>query len=193
MADNELKIEVDVQQTIDRFSKQLPNMTRQQILAAMAQIVTAWGRGVDHNIQSMFTGGHSVDRPSHVHLRDAIVKSVEAQGDLVVGQVTYDLKEVPYARMLELGGVIPATDIRPRGAPYLKIPTATFKNALAGEADYDQEFVRAYGTPERGAFQFQGFHYIAIALSAIEKHLKGDLELAVARAVKQSDFTSGKQ
>lgn len=188
MAD-ELKIWIDVEKTINRFSKQLPDMTRKQLVAAMAQIVTMWGRGVEHNIQTMFTGGHSDLRPSHVHLRDSLVKSVTDEGDLIVGFITYNLGDVPYARLLELGGVIPATDIRPKSATHLAIPTATFKSAIAGEGEGGSEFIYSFGTPERGPFNIPGFHYIALALAALEKGLREDLELAVARAIKQSEFS----
>lgn len=179
-------IEIDVEKVLERFGKTLPSATREELIAAMGEIVGKWEAGVQHNIEQMFSKDHRPDRPPHLPLTDSILGRVFEEEGLVVGEVSYDLAETPYARILEMGGVIPAHTIVPRMAGALYFPAATLsENVREGELTIDQ-YIMAFHVDHPGA-NIPGFHYILTALLALSKAFENDIEKAVVRAIKRTE------
>src|SRR5204863_4168097 len=157
MADG-IRIDVDVTSIQRRFARELPDLTKEEVIYGMRMIVGNLEQRALRNIAEMFTREHSAGRPPHLRLEDAILATVHTEGNQVVGSVGYDLEEVPYARLLELGGVIPPHLIRPRNAAALVFPTATLKSFGEGETT-QHEFVVAFQVNHPGSKQ-PGYYYL---------------------------------
>jgi hypothetical protein len=146
---------------------------------------------IQQNITTMFSTEHRAERAAtRIHLADSILTQVEQQGDLIVGTISYDLEDVPYARLLEQGGDIPSHVIAPRSSTDLKIPIATFSSGEAGEharVTEDGLFVIPYHEVFHQGAHIQAYHYISLAVVALAKEVDNDFELAVAKAVRDSD------
>lgn len=175
--------EIEVSRVLDRFGVQLPNATRKEILAAMRKIIGDIDLQARTNIAEMFSTEHSATRPDHVHLADSLLATVRESGDLVIGAVGYDLAETPYARILDLGGVISAHDIRPRGAYALGIPMDTFLEASEAATG---AYVYVYGTPERGPSTMPAYAWLTKAIVKKAGEMNNDIEYAVAKAVQET-------
>lgn len=187
---DEFKIEIDAGKVMDRFEKSLPDATKRQILEAMRIVMGKLDAAVEQNISTMFGTSHSSERSAHTHLADSVLTQVMQEGDLVVGTIGYDLASTPYARILEEGGNTPAHVIAPRSAYDLKIPIATFTSGEAGEharVTEDGLFVIPYHEVFHQGAHIQAYHYIAMAVLALAKTVDNDFELAVAKAVKDTD------
>lgn len=184
MADG-IRIDVDVTSIQRRFARELPDLTMEEVVFGMRMIVGELEEKALKNIAEMFTHEHSTGRPPHLRLEDSILGTVTTEGNMVIGTVGYDLEEVPYARMLELGGVIPAHLIKPRSAKALVFPTATLREFQAGGETTQHEFVVAFQVHHPGTTQ-PGYYYLLSALAEMARTVDNDIERAVARAIMRS-------
>ena len=179
---DDIRLEINAQDMIDRFGRRIPELTREKVMDAMRVFMGKLDAKVVENIEQVFTGGHSVTRSSHTHLQDSLLATVEADGDLVVGRLSIDLETTPYARILELGGVISPHRIMPRAASAMAIPISTFSSGEAYEgAEVTPEglFVLAFQANHPGA-SIHPYHYMIGALIEMSKEYENDMSLALA-------------
>lgn len=186
----EFEISIDSQAVLERFRTVLPGLTIQKIEQAFRVLMGRLEELVIQNIDSTFTGGHSAERPPHVKLRDAILATVKISGSEIVGEIGYDLAEVPYAAILEMGGSIPPHTILPRTAGALYFPTSTLKAFSFGEETTMDEFIVAFQVQHPGAY-IAPYHYLLSVVAAMSKTVHDDIEVAVVKAIVESEGSSG--
>lgn len=183
------RIDVDVGQIQQRFARDLPNLTKEEIISGMRVLVGKLEQRILQNVEEMFGEEHSATRPPHLHLSDSILATVVSEGDLVVGSVGFDLAETPYARILEMGGVISPHRILPRNALAMKIPTSTLRSFKQSEETSSQEFILAFEVNHPGAHIIP-YHFMIGALTEIAREAQNDLELAVVRGITRANLGS---
>lgn len=167
----------------------LPNLTEDEVLRGMRQIISKLEARVVQNIRQKFSGDHGVGRPPHIPLEDSVLGTVTKIGDLIVGQVSVDEgKEIPYARILEEGGVTSAHLIRPRSAGAISFDKSTIsgspakKTAPGDEVDVTVQYVRHPGA------RLAAYHYLLEALQDFQGVIDGDIAASWRRAVMRSGF-----
>ena len=182
-------IESDIDAVIAKFRSSFPDLTRRQIVEAMVYITERLEGQINRNIASMFR--HERDewhqRQDVTPLSDALESLVTVEGDLVIGRVFIDLEAAPHARLLEMGGVVRATDIRPRSpAGALEIPIQTLTSHGLEEQSPTStmtergDFIYVGGTPERGPVEVRAYYYMLTALTDLAREFGNDLERALA-------------
>jgi len=179
-------LSVDTSELSERFQN-LPDILDKEVEMVMRRIVGALADQVRRNIVTMFGTSHLNERPPHVRLRDTVSTAVYRDGTSIVGSVFMDTEAVPYARILELGGVIRPHRILPRTAEALYFPIATLKNF--GDLEFEGrsfgDMILAFAVNHPGA-QMVGYHYMISALTDLAKATENDLNAAVAAAISRA-------
>lgn len=189
MAEFDYRISVDAGSVINRFRETIPNITREWVITGMRGVVGKLEQKILQNIDTMFLKSHSETRGAHLHLREGLLGQVIEEGDLIIGRVSIALDEVPYARILEMGGVIPTHIIRPKNASSLKIPISTFTSGEAyerAEITTNGLYVLPYTDVHMPATNIVAYHFMLSALADLSKEAVDDIEIAVAHAIMRS-------
>ena len=183
-------IESDIDEVIRKFRSTFPDLTRQQIVEAMVYMTDKLETGVRSNIAKFNherDEWHGSQRQEVAHLADALESLVTVEGSTVIGSVFIDLEMAPHARLLEMGGTVRATDIRPRspsGSLEIPVQTLTSHNPEEGHMGATLtergEFIYPHGTPERGPVEVRAFRYMQTALADLAREFDNDLERALA-------------
>jgi hypothetical protein len=184
MAD-EFRIETNVEEFILRFKSILPDVTRREVEAGFRMYMGRLEEAVVDVIKAIFSREHEMERPDHIHLADAILATVMVEGDTFIGEIGYDLKAVPYARILEMGGTTRPHGIDPRLRPEMWFPASTLREELRETALY--EWIRAFHVDHPGGY-IAPYHFLLATVAAMAKSVEDDLDVAIARAMKQADL-----
>lgn len=185
----EFTIVADVNKVTDAL-KTIPENANKEVLKIMQMIMGRLEDTVKDNIETDFMKGLRPDKTEEgrrARLKDAPVSIVTQEGDLTIGQLSISSQEVPYARILEEGGVIPAHVIRPRsGRHAMAIPLQSFKSFQLGEMEHIiSDFILATEVDHPGA-QIVGTHYMARAFVDLARTFENDIEGAIAKAINAS-------
>lgn len=169
---------------LDRFGRELPEAVRAGVEGQFRILVGRLEDLVIQNIEEMFTEqGRSTGK-----LAESILSTVTREGDLIVGEVSADLSHAPYARILELGGVTSAHQIRPVHAGALKIPINTLSGFEAGEVEEQtQEYIFSFGVDHPGS-RFTARYYLRGALATLSREVGDSIETAIQDAIARTNL-----
>jgi hypothetical protein len=163
------------------------------IMQAMRNLTGTLEYLVLQNIETMFTeggvrslqGGRSLSGAGR--LASAVLATVSSwtgRDKIITGQVSVDLDTAPYARILEMGGITKAHNIRPVHADALAIPTSTVKDFYERlEERASTEWLLVYEVHHPGS-RFQGRYYLRGALAELSRMVGPDINEAVANTVR---------
>jgi hypothetical protein len=197
---SEIRLEVDAKSVEQRF-KDLPGVVNVEVENAMRKIVGDLYDKVLDNIEGMFSHDRSTGRKQN--LESSILGTVTREGDLIIGTVGADLATAPYARILELGGVIPAHAIRPKSA---RLAIHEMSMSFPWEPDDTYSVIGDYLVSRRGhalvvndlvlleevhhpGAKIHPYYYLNKALIDLSKKFNNDIELAVASAISRTGMS----
>jgi len=183
--------DIDVKDFQRRFREVLPDATQKQIEIAFRQFMGRLEEAVGAYISAAFHPADHWKPPGHQHLKDAVYATVVREGSEVIGALNYDIEGVPYARIQDIGGDTEPHTIMPRNADYLWFPEDSTTAFITGQVEdpIPGGWARASRVNHPGS-HITGGHYVASVLGVFSKQVNDDLEIAVAKAFRET-FSTG--
>jgi hypothetical protein len=191
---SEIRFQTNINEVMSRLTR-TSGVIDKNIEAAFRAFVRRMYEKVLENISEMFSeegrsrsfGGGLIEASGNIRyggpLADSILATVEREGDLLVGTVSADIEHAPYARILEVGGVISAHTILPRAADALAIPVSTLGEWEEPGGHATGDFLVLFGVHHPGA-QIRAYYYLHKALIDMALEFHNDIEGAIAAALE---------